>query len=61
VFPSGSHKPADPKAAMLAALRAAGRQRSPDVFREIAETCPLSGCVDPAFDKLTRTLRKWFA
>ena len=57
-------KPNDPKAAMIQALKGASsatrRRRSARIFGEIAANTPLDGCEDPAFKKLTATLREWF-
>jgi hypothetical protein len=57
----GHAKPDVPKEAMHAALRKAGRPTSPAIFAEIAERVSFASCVDPAFEKLVATLRKWFA
>jgi hypothetical protein len=57
----GSAKPNVPKEAMHAALRKAGRPTSPAIFAEIAGHVSFANCVDPAFEKLVATLRKWFA
>jgi hypothetical protein len=53
-------KPHDPKMAMVRALKAAGRRRSPAIFRQLAERVSLRRCSDPAFIKLTATLQRWF-
>ena len=53
-------KPADPKAATLAALREVGRGRSATIFEQLASQVGLSRCSDPAFAKITETLRAWF-
>ena len=34
--------------------------RSARIFGEIAAATPFEGCEDPAFKKLTATLREWF-
>lgn len=53
-------KPERPKEAMERALRLAGKARSSDLYRGIAEKVSLSSCVDPTFLKLKETLRRWF-
>lgn len=57
----GSLKPHDPKAAMRRVLQETRRRRSARIFGEIAGGVSLRGCRDPAFRKLTDTLREWFA
>lgn len=57
---SGRAKPADPKAALRAALREVRRQPSASLFEDLAERVPLQGCSDRAFLKLCSTLRTWF-
>lgn len=54
-------KPADPKQAVARALRAAGKLRSSILYRQLALQVGLSRCTDPAFAKLCRVLRCWFA
>jgi hypothetical protein len=60
LWPADARKPHDPKMAMLRALRAAGRRRSPAIFRQLAERVSLRRCSDPAFLKLKTTLQRWF-
>ena len=64
LWDDGLPKPNDPKAAMDHALkgasRATRRRRSARIFGEIAAATPFEGCEDPAFKKLTATLREWF-
>ena len=57
---TGQTKPARPKEAMERALQEVRRPRSSARYAEIAEKVTLSGCVDPAFDKLKQTLVAWF-
>jgi hypothetical protein len=54
-------KPADPKAAMLAALRRAGKPPSPRLFENLARQISLNRCADRAFLKLKSLLQQWFA
>ena len=64
LWDNGRTKPNNPKAAMIQALqgapRATRRRRSARIFGEIAANTPFDGCEDPAFKKLTATLREWF-
>lgn len=53
-------KPERPKEAFRAALRAARKQPSASLFRQLAESVDFEGCVDPAFNKLRAVLQKWF-
>lgn len=57
----GSLKPNDPKAVMRSVLQETRRRRSARIFGEIAGGVSLRRCRDPAFRKLTDTLREWFA
>lgn len=61
---SERQKPQDPKNAMRRAMEGAGirgkARRSPSKFHELATTVDFSGCSDPAFVELRRTLREWF-
>jgi hypothetical protein len=57
---AGQTKPERPKEAMERALQEARRPRSSARYAEIAEKVTLSGCVDPAFEKLKQTLVEWF-
>ena len=54
-------KPARPKEAVDAALRFARKPRSPSLFLQLAQKVSFERCTDPAFEKLKRTLRNWFA
>lgn len=56
----GAAKPTRPEEAMERALRVARRPRSSARFRALAEKVGLKRCDDPAFLKLTATLRRWF-
>ena len=53
-------KPARPKEALEAALRAARKPRSSSIYQQLAEKVSLRRCSDPAFLKLTDVLRNWF-
>jgi len=57
--PEGS-KPSDPKAAMRAALRSAGRPCTATVFAELAGKVSVKGCSDSSFNKFVNVLQKWF-
>jgi len=50
----------NPKKAFQMACQLAGKRRSPDRYRELAEKLPVRSCQDPAFQKLMTTLRRWF-
>ena len=58
---SADQKPADPKRAMLSALRHAGKPPSPRLFENLARTVSLNRCRDRAFLKLKGLLQQWFA
>lgn len=53
-------KPERPKEALLAALRHVKKPPSAALFAALAGKASLSRCTDPAFSKLTHTLRQWF-
>ena len=53
-------KPYHPKEAVEAALRRVRKPRSSAIYRELAESVSFRRCIDPAFEKLTATLRAWF-
>ena len=55
-----SVKPARPKEAFQAALRATGTPRSSSLYRRLAEKVSLKRCTDPAFDTFKGILRGWF-
>ena len=57
---SGKTKPAMPKEAMEAALRAARLPRSASLYRELAQKVSIARCEDPALIKLKQTLQTWF-
>jgi len=59
--PPGTSKPAQPKEAFEAALRAANRRVSPAVYQAIAKHAGLTRCADPASDGLREFLREHFA
>lgn len=59
-WPPSTPKPNRPKEAMLAALQEARRQRSPSVYRQLAESVGLDRCQDPAFQQICAVLRRWF-
>jgi len=51
----------DPKDAFEMACRQAGKNKSPERYRELAERLPVQNCQDPAFQKLMTTLQRWFS
>lgn len=58
-------KPLDPKNALglvVGRTHGSGRQsrRSRRLFGQLAANAPLTGCRDPAFRELRKTLRAWF-
>ena len=56
----GQSKPSNPKAALEKALRLTTNRRSSSLYRTLALKVSLQQCIDPAFLKLTETLRRWF-
>ena len=54
-------KPAQPKEVFETALRLATKARSSSIYQKLAETVSLNHCADPAFEKLKKLLREWFA
>jgi hypothetical protein len=56
----GEAKPIRPKEAFEEALRIARKRRSSIIYRQLAERVSLHRCADPAFAKLTKSLRNWF-
>ncbi len=56
----GTSKPADPKAALDAVLRACRLPRTTQIYEHVAERASVTRCQDPAFAKLRETLRRWF-
>lgn len=61
LWPAGSPKPPDPKAALEYLRRKHRADPSNAAFRRLAENVSVKGCVDPAFNELRDTLRTWFA
>jgi hypothetical protein len=53
-------KPADPKAALRAALRRKNKPLGARVFSDLASRVSVARCQDPAFQKLCECLRRWF-
>lgn len=53
-------KPENPKEAFESVLRRSGRPASPHIFEELAERVSLQSCTDGSFEKLRRTLNRWF-
>lgn len=53
-------KPAQPKEAMLAAIRVAGKSRTSRLYADLAKIVGFSRCTDAAFVELKRVLRGWF-
>ena len=64
LWPLDRRKPQNPKRAMREAMQKAGiarkARRSSSKFHDLAATVDFSGCSDPAFMELERTLRAWF-
>lgn len=57
----GQAKPAEPKEAMEAALRLAGKARSASLYEQLGRVVPLGACTDRAFSRLRHLLTTWFA
>jgi len=53
-------KPADPKAAVQAALQEMGKPRSSSIYHQLAQCVSLHRCTDPAFHRLKCLLQRWF-
>jgi hypothetical protein len=53
-------KPADPKEALLAAIRVAGKSRTSKLYKDLAGKVGFNRCADEAFAKLRRVLHNWF-
>jgi hypothetical protein len=60
LWPDGSHKPTDPKAAVEMVQRWYGFGPPSPVFAEIAMKVSVKHCVDPAFQRMQDALRYWF-
>jgi hypothetical protein len=60
LWADGDAKPADPKAAMRAALREKQIPPSAALFGELAGKVSLERCVDRSFVRLRDTLKAWF-
>ena len=58
---AGAIRPARPKEAVELALRTAYKPRSSSIYFELAQSVSTDRCTDPAFLKLKRCLREWFA
>lgn len=56
----GELKPADPKSALLAALRISGKRHTGALFNELAKTVSLTNCHDQQFLRLREALSSWF-
>jgi len=56
----GQIKPARPKEAFEALLRAARTKRSASLFSDMARDVDMAKCTDSAFQKFARTLQTWF-
>jgi hypothetical protein len=57
---NGPVKPARPKEALELVLRSNRLKRSGDLYKTLARAVTLTACTDPAFEKLRRTLQRWF-
>ena len=53
-------KPAKPKEALERALRDQRRPRSSSLYQCLGRSVSINDCVDPAFQRLSMTLRAWF-
>jgi hypothetical protein len=60
LWASGTLKPADPKAALRAALREVRKPPSSAIFARLAARVSLERCSDPSFLALRGILRHWF-
>ena len=60
LWESGSAKPADPKAAMILALREAGIAPPGPAFKQLAASVGLRRCTDHAFVRFREILQRWF-
>lgn len=60
LWPAGSIKPPDPKAAVEEALAAVRVPRSSSVYRNLARRVSVQRCSDPSFDRFRARLRDWF-
>lgn len=60
LWPLNTPKPPDPKEAMHRALREAHARPSSAIFKRIARSTTLEGCLDPAFGRLRMLLSTWF-
>jgi hypothetical protein len=58
---AGAVKPSEPKQAIHLALRTVRTPRSSAIYLELAQSVSTERCTDPAFLKLRRCLREWFA
>ncbi len=53
-------KPADPKDALSAAIRVAGKSRTSKLYADLAGKVGFNRCMDEAFVKLRQVLNNWF-
>jgi hypothetical protein len=53
-------KPADPKEALLAAIRKVGKSRTSRLYADLAGIVGFNQCEDEAFTKLKQVLKAWF-
>ncbi len=60
LWPAAASKPEDPKRATEFLLQRKEIPRSSSIYRRIARKVSLTGCRDPAFDRLRQRLRGWF-
>jgi len=60
LWPVGTPKPPDPKAAVERALRAVRKQRSSSIYRQLATSVSVERCTDRAFLRLKGLLQEWF-
>lgn len=60
LWENGHVKPADPKAALERACRECRTPASSALFRTVLSKVSLTKCTDPAFQRLSDTLVRWF-
>ncbi|MGC8794699.1 MAG: methylation-associated defense system protein MAD4 [Bryobacteraceae bacterium] len=60
-WPPEETKPAQPKAALEAALREVRKPRSSAIYGDLARSVSLKGHTEPAFLRLIHALQRWFS
>ena len=61
LWDSGELKSVDPKKAVEAALKFTRTPRSSAIYKNVTSQVSIKGCVNPAFQKLCHTLKRWFS